>query len=278
MWSDVIPNIAFGCQYVYSAILGVAALHLLSLNPQDVGVEAAAYQYIDETVSSIKDETPHVDSENSLNLFTTAMLLTIHTKLRSDHFGREGMNAQYSVPLDLFHFQAGARYLFHFVESHIEGSGVKAFIDWRSEDQRQTPRPQHFSFPEDPLLELWDADPDLTAEQKETCEGALAYLALLKDCISKGERRHWMQRRLSVTPSMIPPEFLPLLQEEAPIALAILARVFALLKFVDGSWWLKSTAEDEVMGLVGMVSEDWKWAMEWPVEILNTVKEEHQRS
>lgn len=131
----------------------------------------------------------------------------------------------------------------------IYSAGIKAFIDWRSENQRQSLRPQHFFFfPEDPLLTRWDADPELAVEQKDVYRGALAYLALPKDCISKGERRHWIQRRLSVTPSMIPPEFLSLLHEEAPLGLATLARFFSLLKFVDGSWWLNGTAKMRLLG------------------------------
>jgi len=43
MWNFLIPRLSFDCTYIYSAILGVAALHLLTLTPDD-GV-ACTYQF-----------------------------------------------------------------------------------------------------------------------------------------------------------------------------------------------------------------------------------------
>ena len=64
-----------------------------------------------------------------------------------------------------------------------------------------------------------------------------------------------------------------LLEEGDPIALAILARFFALLKYIEELWGLKGTAEFEVRGLAGLVSEDWEWIMKWPLEIPEGVAE-----
>jgi hypothetical protein len=58
------------------------------------------------------------------------------------------------------------------------------------------------------------------------------------------------------------------MEEADPLSLLIVARLFTLGKFVDEPWWLQGTAEYEVKGLETLIPEEWKWGMEWPLEIL----------
>jgi hypothetical protein len=75
-------------------------------------------------------------------------------------------------------------------------------------------------------------------------------------------------------PNIMPTGFLALIQKEDPLALVILARLLVLLKFVDESWWLKGTAEYEIRGLHRVVLVEWKWAVEWPMRLLESVRPE----
>jgi hypothetical protein len=122
-------------------------------------------------------------------------------------------------------------------------------------------------FPDDPFLDLWD-DPSLPSERREIYNGAIGYLEHIKSRIRAGEQSHWVQRRLAILPGEVPRGLVGLLEEGDPRTLAILARFFALLKYIDEPWWLKGTAEFEVKGLAGLVSEDWKWSMQWPLDML----------
>jgi hypothetical protein len=61
-----------------------------------------------------------------------------------------------------------------------------------------------------------------------------------------------------IVPSVLGKDFHVLMQEEDPLSLTILARFFALLKFVDAPWWLQGTAEYEVKGLETLVPKEWK--------------------
>jgi hypothetical protein len=61
------------------------------------------------------------------------------------------------------------------------------------------------------------------------------------------------------------------MQKADPLSLLILARLFALLKFVDEPWWLQGTAEYKVKGLETLVPEEWKWGIEWRLEILENL-------
>lgn len=46
------------------------------------------------------------------------------------------------------------------------------------------------------------------------------------------------------------------------------------LEFDNQSWWLVGMVEYEVRGLVGMVSEEWKWTAEWLFAVLDIGREE----
>lgn len=247
-------------------------------------MEAAAYQCIDETITALKQDMENITSANAVNIFTTSALLTIQTKIRSHQVRTP--NTPYLVPMNYFHLHAGARELFKKTKPYIEGSDVQAWSEWRPDlrfhsslnNTNTTSNSTPFMFPYDPLIDLWSALPASSAPPAlvPIYASAFSYLALLKSCIVNQEPRHWVQRRFSIITSEVPIEFLQILEQKDGLAFAIMARVFALLRFVDESWWLRGTAEYDVVGLSGMVGEEWRWAMEWPLQVVRGVREEHQ--
>jgi hypothetical protein len=228
MWAATIPSLAFECSYIYSAILGIAALHLLSLSPDDVALKAATYQYIDETVSAHREEISSVDSSNSLNLFTTSLLLTIHAKLRSRY--EANTSVPYTLPINYFILQNGVQYLWN--QTTEWSSGVKAYINCYAElvPPLAPPRPPeshhhtyiHQDFPYDPLPNFVEVDTSITPNRKIIYTQALNYLSLIKDCILKGEKSPWIQHRLGIVPIVLEKDFHILMQEEDPLSLTIL--------------------------------------------------------
>ncbi|KAL3420635.1 hypothetical protein PVAG01_07080 [Phlyctema vagabunda] len=278
MWKDVIPSLAFECTYIYSAILGIAALHLLAQMPSDIALKAAAYQYMNETVSAHREEMGSIDSSNALNRFAASVLLTMHAKLRTRCEANTGV--AYTLPTNYFMLQIGATGLWH--RDLDLGEEVKNYIACYSHlAPRQQPWKPYEShhhrqmgqyFPYDPLPSFVETDGSVTPQQKSTCTRALDYISLIQQCILKGERTSWIQHRIAIAPSVLKMDFYILMQEGNILSLAILARVFALLKFVDDSWWLQGTAEYEVEGLETLAPHEWKWAFEWPLRILETAK------
>jgi hypothetical protein len=101
--------------------------------------------------------------------------------------------------------------------------------------------------PDAPCLYLW-YDPSLPTGRREIYAQALEYLEHVKLRIQAGEESHWIQRRLAILPGEVPAGFVGLLEEGDPLALAILARFFALLKYIEELWWLK---------VPSLKSEDW---------------------
>jgi hypothetical protein len=272
MWTKSIPSIAFDCQQVCSAVLSLAAMHLLRITPNDLSIRAAMYQYVNETISSQREEVMSITTTNSLSLFTTSMLLATHSKLRAISLATS--DESYTPPLDWFYLHAGVREVGRETLSHIEDSDIRAyaFLNPESDAALSLIPDSPVDFPDDPFLYLWD-EPSLPPERREIYAQALEYLELVKSRIKAGEKSHWIQRRLALMPGEVPKGFVGLLEEEDPLAFAILARFFALLRYMEEPWWLKGTAEFEIRGLAGLVSEDLEWSMRWPLEILEVVPE-----
>lgn len=77
-------------------------------------------------------------------------------------------------------------------------------------------------------------------------------------------------------PATVSRRYIELLEERRPRALAILACFFALLKSMDGIWWLQGMARREVLGVVSLFNSDFfgpdayrKWwpHLEWATRI-----------
>lgn len=128
-------------------------------------------------------------------------------------------------------------------------------------------------FPHDSLPRYVHAEDSVEPEKKRVYMHALNYIELIKECILNGERASWIQHRLAIAPSVFGARFSELMQEGDAVSLLIVARLFALGRFVDEPWWLKGTAEYEVRGLESVVGEQWGWGFEWPFEILKSVEE-----
>jgi len=77
-------------------------------------------------------------------------------------------------------------------------------------------------------------------------------------------------------PATVSRRYIELLEERRPRALAILACFFALLKSMDGVWWLQGMARREVLGVVSLFNSDffgpdayhnWWPHLEWAMRI-----------
>lgn len=268
MWTKSIPSIAFEYEHVYSAILGLSAMHLLSLAPGDVPLQAAVYNYLDEAISSQKEEVTSVTTANSPSLFATSMLLACHAKSRAVYLALS--DESYRPPLDWFHLHVGLRQVAMETLPLIEDTDIRAYAALSPYlHSTLDPTLPSVNFSDDPFLQIWD-EPSLSSERREILSQGIKYLEIVKKRIEAGEKSSWIQRRLAIMPGELPEEFMGLLDEEDPLALAILARLFALMEYAGDSWWLKGTADFEVRGLAGLVSDDWEWSMKWPLEVLDS--------
>lgn len=108
-----------------------------------------------------------------------------------------------------------------------------------------------------------------TTEATMAYTGALAFIGGIHAAIQRRDLDHQICRRIMSFAPVVPSHFIQLLGEKRPRALVIFAHFMALNKRVERYWWLHGAAERDVKGIASILPEAWKWAMEWPLEMIS---------
>ena len=130
-----------------------------------------------------------------------------------------------------------------------------------------------------PLRKLltYDTKSELLDEETNQCyDTVIAYInRTYKAIVSEREYTQPVYRRLSAFGAMIPKQFIDLVSQVRPRALAILAHHFAMMKCMDRTCWFKGLAERNVFGIRGRLPTQWQWAMDWPLKTMEQFSSLH---
>jgi hypothetical protein len=159
------------------------------------------------------------------------------------------------------------------VRSCPAGSDAEAFLAGHNSHPPQSQPQQQGHTPQPPFLE----DPaaagqtlpgDTVQTTRQAYQHAVAVLNWAHKIPHKGAALAF--------PATVSRRFVELLEERRPRALAILACYFALLRSLDGVWWLHGMARREVLGVVSLFNSDYfgaeayrRWwpHLEWAMRI-----------
>ncbi|TVY47937.1 hypothetical protein LOCC1_G001618 [Lachnellula occidentalis] len=284
IWSVDIPQLAFHSDLVLSALLGISALHLSALNPEDQRVAFAAQHYFDRAVSQHRLALGNVEHQDAEAILATAILICHHTWLASNSTPVE---EPYVLPLQTYYMARGIQVLFDQMWPSLKGS---AYL-WYAEQGvgMDDGMPSHF----DPFLVGMQQDldslsktfdePDVSPEAKEVYEKTVMEISFMCYAIINGAEQHHIQSRVATMPIRLPQLFLELVARKDARALALLARNIALLKVVENIWWLHGTgktqqvAEHAITGIRNLIPPEWTWTMEWPVQIISGDEKMYER-
>ncbi|KAF7558934.1 hypothetical protein G7046_g5225 [Stylonectria norvegica] len=275
-WQRVVPQMAFsgaGKPYLADAILSVAALHLRSLNPNDRDVVRAAHAYSASTLAAYcASLNAGITPDNAEALFLTASLIAfqatasrIFIKDDADADADDSAN-RYTLPVAWFHAFQGVKTVVASSWMWIRNStAVKHVIDSQPSFQLNlNPRSSHSFFGHllDGLTEELEAEDPLYVS-----DTANAYSHAV--CVINWAHTNFYSAASLAFPATVSRRFVDLVEAKRPRALSILACFFALLRRMDGVWWLQDVARREVMGLVSMFEPGSKWwrHLEWPIRI-----------
>ena len=120
---------SFDSEFLYSALLVMAALHKRTLNQHDDSMRCAAYHFIDKALPNhrLALSDNFKDAATVTPALLTAILITLLAKLRSRCLRNEV--TPYVLPLNHFYMQGGIRQVLHIVSPYIQGSNVMGFIN-----------------------------------------------------------------------------------------------------------------------------------------------------
>ncbi|KAK0729210.1 hypothetical protein B0T21DRAFT_413301 [Apiosordaria backusii] len=313
IWKITVPNLAFsGSQHLADSILAVAALHLRSINPNDKEIVRASHAYmaasLEEYSATLNQGINHTNAEA---LFLTAALIAFQStatrvfmkdeglsigtssltspKPRSHHQAQAGC---YAIPFTWFHSFQGVKAITAAswqylrvspVVTQVINSQAALQLDFRTgpetffghlleglEEELASPHPTGL----DARVPLTSRplpprdSPETISATRQAYQHAVAVLNWAHKIPHKGAPLAF--------PATVSKRFIELLEERRPRALAILACFFALLKSLDGVWWLQGMARREVLGVVSLFNSDFfgpdayrKWwpHLEWAMRI-----------
>lgn len=273
LWEKDVPQLCFSFDVVLSAVLGHTATHYLSLDPGNLEMKLAAQRYLDQTIKQHSELVSNLTKENAEPVVLVAMFVVLQMRLR---IALVNQDEPYRLPLEYFHMHHGTTALYHECIPFLRNSNVlvalgiepaKIVIGARAGDF--LPR----LIWNDSLSLLKGPDfEDIDLKVRSVYERCLAYLDILYVALLKEEDPQWTRRRLYAMPTYVGTEFVDLLEQQDPRAMAILARFVALTKLCDGVRYFPGSAEFEVQGIMSLMPPDWLWAMDWPNQILRLNK------
>ncbi|KAH8700755.1 hypothetical protein BGW36DRAFT_135228 [Talaromyces proteolyticus] len=98
----------------------------------------------------------------------------------------------------------------------------------------------------------------------------VSYLDVMYLALRNHESEFQIRKRLCAFPPIMTERFLQLLYQRRPRALVILAYLFALVSGADNVWWLRGIPEQEIRGINSIMPAEWRWAMKWPLNVIES--------
>lgn len=269
LWEVDIPQLAFSNEIVLNALLGIAAFNLLSLTPNDRTLAVAANTYFNKAIVKQRDAVSKVDRESAEPLLVSAVLLAHQSWLF--HYSEEAQTR--GIDLSTYRMCQGASLLAQ------KASPWTAQYDFLSKlilKPKQESSEYDYEFMAkaredmDSLFQALD-ETDITQEKRALYEGAAADIVntyhLFAGALAENSA---LEQQLVTVLHRVPPGFVKLLEEHDPIAMAMLARDFALLGvFQDSSaWWVhgagkNNTAEKALLGVEHKMPPEYMWTMDF---------------
>jgi hypothetical protein len=275
MWEVDIPQIAFSSPTVLDALLGISALHLLALQPEDQTLALASRSYFNRALAKQRDGLSHLDAESAQPLLVAAVLIAHLTWLTTHFTGR--LDERYNLTLQTYEMCKGITALIRRASPWLEK------YTWSPEERHYHLDNEIHSkgFMKRALEDLAMLSvhfykngiptEDSTA-YKTTAEELVAIYSLL---MAEPMDVCWVEQSIVTILHRVTPRFLELLEGEDPIAMALLARDLSLLSFLEDSksWWIHGAGQQKVphkavLGIRGLMPMEWLWTLEWPLNIV----------
>ena len=106
------------------------------------------------------------------------------------------------------------------------------------------------------------------AKDQEAYEITVSYIGGIWIAMKGPETSAEIGRRLILFPFVVQSQFIDLIEDQQPRALAVLAHYFALLASFRSVWWIGDTGRREVQALNTVLSGKWHDLMSRPLNII----------
>lgn len=278
LWKIEIPSIAFTSETVLNALLGISAWHLWSLNPDDEQLIQASRVYFGKALKLQRLALQHADAKRDLPPVFIASIILAHLSwllYHSDEYtdtqtsamatfylcnGMRSLTTRVSADWSKF----GVLGLETVLETPIQPSSRKRFLVEAAQDNKN--------------LLKYIQDGAIDQESKDMYRQVLRglwcmYTLVTDDYVDITTKEHTVVSHLH----RVPPSFIQSLESKEPLALALLARTYALLALmrnVSTAWYIHGAGKFPmyiytVRSIQRSLPLEWMWVMVWPERLIS---------
>ncbi|RDW64671.1 hypothetical protein BP6252_10322 [Coleophoma cylindrospora] len=280
-------ELAFQHPFLMHQILSISALHLAQVKPELAGpCRLASATHQDQGLSLFQPALARLNCQTSDACFAFSALVTIHTwaslsdSSSCSPFLEEPPQDRGSVHIQWMKVHRGHRAVIRAVGPEIQ-AGVLApmFSTWKGfKDCATAPLPPTEKEHLDAVAASWESS-SLPASIKRTLDKALGNLRRAMYVAASSEYPVTIQEAALAWLSIVPEEFVQLIEERLPEAMLVLAYYTVLLKSTHNLWWCKGMGAmllDIAQDVLGGEDGQWGSLLKWPIEQVLGEKEDRQ--
>ena len=292
LWQTHAPRLAFEFSFVFDAIMTLSALDLANdearreatfLNSTDSALRHISQEFLVRALQGHQNALAQLDSQEleakqRLRLFEavyiTSVMLSLCTLSQLSSWGYDLLDEYPDSEVLWVKLVIGSRQIVGQWkqvlgrESWLASKFYTAYPDLCSANMSELFDPENRTLLE-PLLN-WAAHwIILDVEEKEAYAHTLSYLGLIYNRIRTGsESAQTSCHRLRALPARVPRRFGETVVLQKPIALTILAFIFATMKLIEHEIpWFRGIAERQVFLIQEKLPPAWKKLIQWPIRV-----------
>lgn len=278
LWKVEIPSIAFTSEPVLNALLGISAWHLWSLNPDDKEMITASRVYFGKALSSQRIALQQSNAQRDLPPVFIASIIISHLSWLI--FNSEEHADTQTAPVATYYLCDGMQSLSTKVSadwSKFASLGLETVLETPSELSSQEKFMSQAAQDHKTLLN-YIQNAAMETNSKDVYSQVLReqwrmYTLVTNDCIDVTTKEQTIVTQLHRVPSY----FIQLLERKEPLALALLARTYALLALVRNNstaWYIHGAGKfpmyiHAVRSIQRFLTSEWMWVMDWPVRLIS---------
>lgn len=267
LWQIQVVQLGFQHEFLIRGILAVSALHLIHLQPtrRDVlSIRASNHQSI--ALQAFQDSLNRVDPSNCVAIFAFSCVI-VALAFAAPKTGDSG-RFQKEV-FDWFHMIRGCNSVLQTQWETVSKSFLAPLLKKGMLHETAAAHDVRDADRVTDLLRICSSE-NLAHDREAANAYALAIHELLNTYTQVSilmERNEDFVPVIFVWPIAIPQNYLPLLRDQKPEAMVILAHYSALLQRVDDQWYMTGWARNIVQQVEAALGEQWQGWLSWPKEV-----------
>ncbi|KAF2468802.1 uncharacterized protein BDR25DRAFT_315773 [Lindgomyces ingoldianus] len=283
MWQNTAPKQAIIHQFLMHELLAYSALHMAYSCPgQRKGYYALGTHHQDLAIRAMRQFLPSMTPENDAPaLFATSSLVLL-TVLAANALDASRSNLQSPIDdlLDVFALVQGMHFILSSYAPIVAKHPIGILVSNHGSKEIMPPLPildescHHIN----DLLTLIQTE-DIEEDVRTECVSAIITFQEFTQVTAGPYLDSRELRMMFIWPSKLSVNYLNMLRQKEPVAVAILAYYATILYAAESVHWFMSGWAQRIVGAISeIVDPSWLRAMQWPIQVVtSTISTQQQQ-